>query len=184
MAFLYRLSIIVAFLVLPTLLVNAQEDNGDPCESAALHEFDFWLGEWQVFDKETGKLIAYDRIEKDFGNCVVLQRWTSLDDTFRAESTPSRMRGMSLSGHNGNEWVQIWADNMGGTVVLRGGLIKVRWYSSPKRPRMGFTTVTHTRRKVMVRSTPLAQPLRKERMSGPKIGISSTSPTASLYKVV
>lgn len=138
MAFLYRLSIIVAFLVLPTLLVNAQEDNGDPCESAALHEFDFWLGEWQVFDKETGKLIAYDRIEKDFGNCVVLQRWTSLDDTFRAESTPSRMRGMSLSGHNGNEWVQIWADNMGGTVVLRGGLDQGAMVLESKETSYGF----------------------------------------------
>ncbi|TNE57241.1 MAG: hypothetical protein EP340_09160 [Alphaproteobacteria bacterium] len=99
----------------------AADEANAPCTSEMLKAFDFWLGEWQVFDKESGKLIAYDRVEKDLGNCVVTERWTSLDDTFRNASAPFRMRGMSLSALDGQGWVQIWVDNMGGTIIMHGG---------------------------------------------------------------
>jgi hypothetical protein len=101
--------------------VWAQEGN-DPCGSPALGQFDFWLGEWQVVDTVSGALVAYDRIEKDLENCVLVQRWTSLDDTFRPSGAVHRMRGMSLSGYDGTQWIQTWVDNMGGMIVLKGGL--------------------------------------------------------------
>ncbi|TNE37309.1 MAG: hypothetical protein EP347_08230 [Alphaproteobacteria bacterium] len=116
---LYFIFVLLFFGFRPAL---AADEASDPCSGEMLKALDFWLGEWQVFDKASGKLVAYDRVEKDLGNCVVVERWTSLDDTFRNASAPFRMRGMSLSALDGNGWVQIWVDNMGGTVIMHGGL--------------------------------------------------------------
>ena len=41
-------------------------------DDAAHHQFDFWLGEWLVFDATTSKLVAFDRIESQLNGCAIV----------------------------------------------------------------------------------------------------------------
>src|SRR5688572_16441717 len=51
-----------------------------PCNAAEYHQFDFWLGDWQVFDHSTGKLIGFDRVERQLMGCAVVQNLVWLSD--------------------------------------------------------------------------------------------------------
>src|SRR5215510_6708395 len=53
-----------------------------PCDTPKHKQFDFWLGDWQVFDAASNQLIAFDRIEKQFRGCVVQQDLVWLTDQF------------------------------------------------------------------------------------------------------
>jgi hypothetical protein len=91
-----------------------------PCGHPVWRALDFWVGEWQVFHKDTGKIAGYDRVIRTLKGCVIQQNWISLDDHFSSPYVPFRMAGKSLTSFTGQEWVQFWADNQGGTVILRG----------------------------------------------------------------
>lgn len=100
----------------------AQDSSVLPCHNETLGQFDFWIGEWQVLDTKSGKLTAYDRISKELKGCIVMQQWTQLNDDFRTTGVPYRLRGMSVTGFDGSQWIQTWVDNMGGTIVLKGSV--------------------------------------------------------------
>lgn len=96
-----------------------------PCDSPIHHQFDFWLGDWQVFDAKTSQLIAMDHIEKQFEGCAVLQRMTWVSDQFRNPHYKYRLAGMSLNVVRGDQWVTMWVDNTyGGGLIVEGGLQK------------------------------------------------------------
>ena len=46
------------------------------CEAPAHRAFDFWLGEWQVRTTD-GKLAGANRIESEYGGCVLHERYTT-----------------------------------------------------------------------------------------------------------
>ena len=91
-----------------------------PCGHPVWRTLDFWVGEWQVFHKDSGKLAGYDRVIRTLKGCVIQQNWLSLDDHFSSPYVPFRMAGKSLTSFTGKEWVQFWTDNQGGTLILRG----------------------------------------------------------------
>jgi len=118
-----------------------------PCEGspwwvetdAKFSDFDFWLGEWQVYDAESGELRGFDDVEKVLEGCVVKQHWRQMDDNFTQPGLPWRLQGNSLSGITaGGEWRQIWTDNNGGNLLFTGGYdengrmsLVSEWYSVP-----------------------------------------------------
>src|SRR5580692_2565844 len=53
------------------------------CDTPAHHQFDFWLGEWQVFDATNNTLVAFDRIEKHSEGCIVQQNMNFVTDMYR-----------------------------------------------------------------------------------------------------
>ena len=90
------------------------------CDTPQHHQMDFWLGDWQVFDAATLKLVAFDRIEKRYQGCVVLENLTFLTDVYRRPGVPVRLAGIALSRFDGEAWLQMWADNQWGAILLRG----------------------------------------------------------------
>ena len=46
-----------------------------PCGSAEHRQFDFWVGEWDVFATGTSKQVATSRIEKLHGGCTIRENW-------------------------------------------------------------------------------------------------------------
>ena len=74
-----------------------------PCEgkvwwadsTAGREDFDFWVGEWQVFDRESGLLVGFDDVEKVFGGCAVRQHWRHMNDAYTLPGAPWRMQGGS-----------------------------------------------------------------------------------------
>ena len=90
------------------------------CDTPQHHQFDFWLGDWQVFDGSTDKLVAFDRVEKRYDGCVVEQNMTFLTDMYRRPGASYRLSGMSINRYDGEEWLELWADNQWGAIAMRG----------------------------------------------------------------
>jgi hypothetical protein len=93
---------------------------GPACDTPAHHQFDFWVGDWQVFDATTDKLVAFDRVEKREEGCIVEQNLTFLTDLYRRPGAPYRLSGMSVNRYDGEAWLELWADNQWGAIAMRG----------------------------------------------------------------
>ena len=73
--------------------------------------FDFWAGDWEVFDS-TGTKVGENLIYKVERNCVLNEHWTSV-------------RGGTGRSYNyydpaDSTWNQIWLDSWGSNLVLKG----------------------------------------------------------------
>jgi len=105
-----------------TLAVTATPsvDPRAPCGSGPYRQFDFWLGDWRVFDGKSGQLVATDHVDAPYGHCVIRQRMRFVGMTYRHPGTPFALAGTSISRFDGQQWVQLWADNQWGAIVLKG----------------------------------------------------------------
>ena len=83
------------------------------CADLAYRQFDFWQGEWNVATAD-GTLVGRDRIERDYGGCVLHEHWTSVDGGTGGSVTIYDM--------SRKVWHQTWVDSTGTLVVLEGGL--------------------------------------------------------------
>lgn len=101
-------------------IVSGASPSSASCDTPQHHELDFWVGDWQVFDAATLKLVAFDRIEKRYQGCVVLESLTFLSDVYRRPGIPVRLAGIAVNRFDGEEWLQMWADNQWGAILLRG----------------------------------------------------------------
>jgi hypothetical protein len=114
-------------LAIAMLAVTAQSAAGPsaspsaPCDSPQHHEFDFWVGDWQVFEAKSNELVGFDRVEKHSHGCIVQQNLTMLTDLYRREGVDYRMAGIGINRFDGESWLEMWADNQWGAIVLRGG---------------------------------------------------------------
>jgi hypothetical protein len=116
-----------AALLGPPVVAHAQaraplEQSAAPatCDTPEHHQLDFWLGDWQVFDGATNELVAVDHIEKHSEGCIIQQSMTFLTDMYRRPGVGHRLTGMSISRFDGEQWVQMWADNQWGAILFRG----------------------------------------------------------------
>lgn len=87
------------------------------CRDPAYRQFDFWLGEWEVF-KPDGTLAGTNRIEQEYGGCVLHERY----------ATPKGYSGESLNTYDAARkvWHQTWVDNAGLLLLLEGRLVDGR----------------------------------------------------------
>ncbi|MFL6764328.1 MAG: hypothetical protein ACJ8FO_03935 [Sphingomicrobium sp.] len=81
------------------------------CASAEYHQFDFWAGHWDVYNK-AGKLVAHSLIEPVYG-CGIRENWMPLNN----------QPGGSLSIYVPAEkrWEQFWIDSSGSRATFIGG---------------------------------------------------------------
>ena len=83
------------------------------CEAPAHRAFDFWLGEWQVRTPD-GKLAGVNRIEREYGGCVLHERYT----TGRGYSGES----LNIYDTSRKRWHQTWVDTSGTLLLLEGDI--------------------------------------------------------------
>ena len=83
------------------------------CDAPAHRAFDFWLGEWQVRTPD-GKLAGVNRIEREYGGCVLHERYT----TGRGYSGES----LNIYDTSRKRWHQTWVDTSGTLLLLEGDL--------------------------------------------------------------
>ena len=93
------------------LAVLAAGERNPVCSSAAHHELDFWLGDWDVYNVRN-ELAAESRIEASLGGCVIQEH-------YRADSG---YEGTSLNRYDARQgrWVQHWMDNVAGGIDFTG----------------------------------------------------------------
>ena len=53
----------------------------NPCADEAHHQFDFWVGKWDVYPTGKNRLIAHSLIESVYGGCGVRENWMPLKGT-------------------------------------------------------------------------------------------------------
>ncbi|WP_129367831.1 hypothetical protein [Lutibacter sp. HS1-25] len=93
--------------------IAAQEtDKNCACCSVEYQQFDFWLGKWEVYDKDA-VLIGVNSIIKMADNCLIQEKW--IDDARRGSST-------IFYNNADNTWNQIWVDNSDFILKLKGNL--------------------------------------------------------------
>jgi hypothetical protein len=92
------------------------------CDTPQHHQFDFLVGDWQVFDAGSRQLVAIDRVEKRFEGCVIQENLTFITDLYRRPGVKYRLAGIGVSRFDGESWLQMWADNQWGAILLRGML--------------------------------------------------------------
>jgi hypothetical protein len=119
----FRTLAIIA-LALGVLLISprspAVDTKGGPCDTPEHHQFDFWVGDWQVFDAKTNELVGFDRVEKHSQGCIVQQNLTMITDLYRRPGVGYRLAGISVNRFDGENWLELWADNQWGAIALRG----------------------------------------------------------------
>ncbi len=89
----------------------------NPCSSPVYRQFDFWLGEWEVFNVN-GKKAGDSKISLILDSCIILEEWTSANIT-----QGIRYAGKSFNTYNSRtkQWQQTWVDNVGGSTEFLSG---------------------------------------------------------------
>ena len=88
-----------------------------PCSvSPEYRQFDFWIGEWNVFDTKTGSLAGKSKIELLLGECVIMENWQPV----------SGVAGKSFNIYNAAEkkWRQTYVDASGSLLEFYDGEFK------------------------------------------------------------
>ena len=88
---------------------------GCPAGAAEYHQFDFWIGKWEVRDPGGKTVLGHSRIEAVSDGCGISERWTGAKggngvsyDAWDAES---------------KRWYQFWIGNQpNGVLRLEGGI--------------------------------------------------------------
>jgi hypothetical protein len=102
----------------------ALEQSSTPatCDTPQHHQLDFWVGDWQVFDAQTNRLVAFDRVEKHAEGCIIQQNLSFITDMYRRPGVQYRLAGMSINRFDGERWIQMWADNQWGAILMYGSV--------------------------------------------------------------
>lgn len=122
------------------LVVERADRAARPCAyDEHYEEFDFWLGEWEVYSQQ-GRLVGTSMIQKIENGCLVIESWTAA----------AGGSGKSINYYNpaSGKWKQVWVDGAGGIIEVVGEFAEgamrfegTHTYSTGRRElyRMAFT---------------------------------------------
>jgi hypothetical protein len=84
-----------------------------PCLAPEYHQFDFWVGNWEVKNPQGG-IEGYNKIDSIQGGCSIQEHWDNNGES-----------GTSLNTYDAgaHKWHQTWVDNSGGLLVMNGGMV-------------------------------------------------------------
>lgn len=100
-----------------TPAVRAQPAAAPPPAPAESHEFDFWIGDWDVYAFGTDTIIGENRIESVSGGRALLENWTA-NPAFGIQT------GKSLNSYDvrSGQWQQYWVGSGGAITLYKGGM--------------------------------------------------------------
>ncbi|MCE7933881.1 MAG: tetratricopeptide repeat protein [Chlorobi bacterium CHB2] len=85
-----------------------------PCQhDPRYREFDFWIGEWDVFNT-AGQKVGTNSVQQILGSCVLLENWTS--------ASGSQGKSFNTFNRSTGKWQQTWVDDQGTVLELAGNL--------------------------------------------------------------
>lgn len=109
------LSMVIACFAIMSLSVGdvpAEDEPSAPCTSQAHHQFDFWIGDWNVFDEDGPSKVAHARIDSILNGCVLREDYQAVDGH----------AGQSFTIYDAtrNIWHQTWVTSQGGLLEIEG----------------------------------------------------------------
>ena len=83
-----------------------------PCSTEGHRQFDFWVGEWEVYDTKGDTLVGHNHIKRIIKDCVIEENWTG----------STGFVGKSFNTYNSvdSTWNQVWVDQSGATYHFSG----------------------------------------------------------------
>ncbi len=107
-----KFSVLIVFLLqfLNENVCSQQTSKLCNCCTQEYKQFDFWLGEWEVYNKK-GEQVGSNSIVSIQDSCLIQENWTSKQET-----------GTSYTYYNkiDSSWNQIYIDNLGTVLQLKG----------------------------------------------------------------
>ncbi len=102
-------NVVVVLMIMVTQVCFA--DTKKACQAEHYRQFDFWIGNWEVFSRD-GKKVGNNNISIAMNGCVLKEHYVSA----------TGYEGESLNIYNkaDNEWHQTWVDNTGLLLQLDG----------------------------------------------------------------
>lgn len=82
-----------------------------PCCTSDHDAFDFWIGEWEVYDT-LGSKVGENTILQLEDNCLITEHWRG--------SKGTTGRSMNYFNSADSTWNQIWVDNSGSVLQMKG----------------------------------------------------------------
>jgi hypothetical protein len=70
-------------------------------------QFDFWIGEWDVYPNGANIIIGHSKIEMASGGCMILENWTAVG------GAPNTGKSMNYVNANTGKWEQFWLGSGG-----------------------------------------------------------------------
>ncbi len=104
------LAVLTALAISVLSTSSYAQDVPATCSSEKSHEFDFWIGNWEV--TAGGQLAGHNRIEPILGGCVLQENWKGAGGS----------AGSSFNFFNPQlgKWQQFWVWRNGTTLYLTG----------------------------------------------------------------
>jgi hypothetical protein len=87
------------------------------CNTPESHQFDFWLGKWEVHPNGVERVVAHSLIEKKYTGCAVRENWMPLGKELTGGGG-----SLNLFDKRKKVWRQAWLDSTGTRVDFEGGL--------------------------------------------------------------
>jgi hypothetical protein len=108
-------TLLVVGLAIPTggLLAQTPTPRPAPCSAPEYRQFDFWVGNWNVYSPD-GQLQGTNDVTREYEGCVVQEHWIA--------TVPPAQRGSSFNtwSPGARHWHQTWVDSTGGFLLLDG----------------------------------------------------------------
>lgn len=84
------------------------------CSAPEFRQFDFWLGDWDVFDVGKSAVVAHTRVDLILGGCVLREDYEGANG----------LHGQSFTLYDASRkiWHQSWVTNRGQVLVIEGRL--------------------------------------------------------------
>lgn len=105
----------VFFMLFYSNVLICQNTKKTACSGEKYSQFDFWEGSWIVYNAK-GDILGTNKLIKMQSNCVLQENWVS-------KSGPSRGTSYNYYNKIDDSWNQVWVDNSGFSLVLKGKLI-------------------------------------------------------------
>ena len=81
------------------------------CCTESHQQFDFWVGDWDVYDT-SGKKLGENRIEKLEKDCIISENWQG--------ATGGSGKSYNYFNISDSTWNQVWISSSGNNLVLKG----------------------------------------------------------------
>jgi tetratricopeptide (TPR) repeat protein len=95
-------------------LLKTAEEKSHPCEHQPRYRaFDFWVGDWDVF--QGTQQVGHNRIEKVLDGCALQENWTS--------GYGNQGRSLNYFDPASGKWKQNWVDDGGSVVWYEGEIV-------------------------------------------------------------
>lgn len=102
------LILLISLSIFPFPTIEAQEC---ACCSADFRGFDFWIGDWEVYNPE-GKKIGENKVIALEDHCIIAENWTG--------ASGGSGKSFNYFDKNDHTWNQLWISNTGNILKLKG----------------------------------------------------------------